>query len=133
MLQGHSILSACIEKGMDSKHVSFPERCTWLELEPYSKERYTPAAVPCCVPFIALPLSAVQVDVTKAWMTFSSCLLAFVFVFGNNIRSIYEARKTFESSIFRQGIVCPYSLLHATLKALSNTAHGTPIFLFLIK
>lgn len=35
--------------------------------------------------------SAVQVDVTKAWMTFSSCLLAFVFVFGNNIRSIYEA------------------------------------------
>ena len=31
-----------------------------------------------------------EVDISKAWVTFSSCLLAFVFVFGNNIRSIYE-------------------------------------------
>ena len=33
----------------------------------------------------------VQVDLSKAWLTFSSIVLAFAFVFGNNIRNIYEA------------------------------------------
>ena len=32
-----------------------------------------------------------QVDLSKAWLTFSSIVLAFAFVFGNNIRNIYEA------------------------------------------
>lgn len=32
-----------------------------------------------------------QVNVRELWLTFSSVTLAFVFVFGNSIRSIYEA------------------------------------------
>lgn len=32
-----------------------------------------------------------QVDVNRVWLTFSSFLVAFVFVFGNNIRNIYES------------------------------------------
>lgn len=31
-----------------------------------------------------------QVDVTKTWLTFSSMVLAFTFVFGNSIRTVYE-------------------------------------------
>jgi hypothetical protein len=30
------------------------------------------------------------VDVTKTWLTFSSMILAFTFVFGNSIRTVYE-------------------------------------------
>jgi hypothetical protein len=33
----------------------------------------------------------VQVDLSKAWLTFSSIVLAFAFIFGNNIRNLYEA------------------------------------------
>ena len=33
----------------------------------------------------------VQVDLSKAWLTFSSIVLAFAFVFGNSIRNMYEA------------------------------------------
>lgn len=32
-----------------------------------------------------------QVDLSKAWLTFSSIVLAFAFIFGNNIRNLYEA------------------------------------------
>ena len=32
-----------------------------------------------------------QVDLSKAWLTFSSIVLAFAFVFGNSIRNMYEA------------------------------------------
>ena len=32
-----------------------------------------------------------QVDVTKMWLTFSSMVLAFTFVFGNSIKTIFEA------------------------------------------
>ena len=32
-----------------------------------------------------------QVDVSQVWMAISSCLLGFVFVFGNSIRNLYEA------------------------------------------
>eukprot|EP00208_Stichococcus_sp_RCC1054_P005886 CAMPEP_0206144266 /NCGR_PEP_ID=MMETSP1473-20131121/23556_1 /ASSEMBLY_ACC=CAM_ASM_001109 /TAXON_ID=1461547 /ORGANISM="Stichococcus sp, Strain RCC1054" /LENGTH=1146 /DNA_ID=CAMNT_0053540037 /DNA_START=541 /DNA_END=3978 /DNA_ORIENTATION=- len=32
-----------------------------------------------------------RVDVGRVWLMASSCLLAFVFVFGNNIRSVYES------------------------------------------
>lgn len=30
-------------------------------------------------------------DLSKAWLTFSSIVLAFAFVFGNSIRNMYEA------------------------------------------
>jgi len=30
------------------------------------------------------------VDVTKAWLTFSSVILAFTFIFGNSIRTVFE-------------------------------------------
>lgn len=33
----------------------------------------------------------VQVNLTRTWVTVSSLLLSFVFVFGNSIKSIYEA------------------------------------------
>lgn len=33
----------------------------------------------------------VQVDVSQVWLAISSCLLGFVFVFGNSIRNLYEA------------------------------------------
>lgn len=32
-----------------------------------------------------------QVDIAKVWATITTVLLAFVFVFGNSIRNIYEA------------------------------------------
>lgn len=32
-----------------------------------------------------------QVDLSKAWLTFSSIVLAFAFIFGNSIRNMYEA------------------------------------------
>ena len=32
-----------------------------------------------------------QVNLTRTWVTVSSLLLSFVFVFGNSIKSIYEA------------------------------------------
>ena len=32
-----------------------------------------------------------QVSLTRVWLTVSSLLLSFVFVFGNSIRSIYES------------------------------------------
>ena len=32
-----------------------------------------------------------QVDLSKAWLTFSSIVLAFAFIFGNSIRNLYEA------------------------------------------
>ena len=32
-----------------------------------------------------------QVDLSQAWLTFSSIVLAFAFIFGNNIRNMYEA------------------------------------------
>lgn len=32
-----------------------------------------------------------QVDVNKVWTTITTIILAFVFVFGNSIRNIYEA------------------------------------------
>ena len=32
-----------------------------------------------------------QVDLSQAWLTFSSIVLAFAFVFGNSIRNMYEA------------------------------------------
>jgi hypothetical protein len=32
-----------------------------------------------------------QVDVMSLWLSFSSIMLAFVFVFGNSIRNMYEA------------------------------------------
>jgi small-conductance mechanosensitive channel len=32
-----------------------------------------------------------QVSLTRAWLTVSSLLLSFVFVFGNSIRLIYES------------------------------------------
>jgi hypothetical protein len=35
--------------------------------------------------------SPLQVNVTQVWLTFSSFIFAFVFVFGNNIRTIYES------------------------------------------
>ena len=31
-----------------------------------------------------------QVDVNKVWLSFSSVLLAFAFVFGNSLRNMYE-------------------------------------------
>lgn len=34
---------------------------------------------------------AAQIDVSKAWLTFSSLLLAFAFVFGNSLRNLYES------------------------------------------
>lgn len=35
--------------------------------------------------------AAVQVDINKVWTTITTIILAFVFVFGNSIRNIYEA------------------------------------------
>ena len=32
-----------------------------------------------------------QVDVNKVWLSFSSVFLAFVFVFGNSLRNMYES------------------------------------------
>lgn len=32
-----------------------------------------------------------QVDLQKTWVMFSSIVLAFAFVFGNSVRSIYES------------------------------------------
>ena len=32
-----------------------------------------------------------QVNVQQVWLSFSSGVLAFVFIFGNNIRNIYES------------------------------------------
>lgn len=40
--------------------------------------------VPTNLPFL-------QVDVMSLWLTFSSVMLAFVFVFGNSIQNMYEA------------------------------------------
>ena len=34
---------------------------------------------------------SVQVNLTRTWVTVSSLLLSFVFVFGNSIKSIYES------------------------------------------
>ena len=34
---------------------------------------------------------AAQVDVSQVWLAISSCLVGFVFVFGNNIRNLYES------------------------------------------
>lgn len=31
-----------------------------------------------------------QIDVTQAWLTFSSVILAFTFIFGNSIRTVFE-------------------------------------------
>ena len=36
-------------------------------------------------------MAALQVNLTRTWVTVSSLLLSFVFVFGNSIKSIYEA------------------------------------------
>ncbi len=36
-------------------------------------------------------MAYVQVNLTRTWVTVSSLLLSFVFVFGNSIKSIYEA------------------------------------------
>lgn len=36
-------------------------------------------------------LTALQVNLTRTWLTVSSLLLSFVFVFGNSIRAIYES------------------------------------------
>jgi len=36
-------------------------------------------------------LPHLQVNVQQVWLSFSSSLLAFVFIFGNNIRNIYES------------------------------------------
>lgn len=36
-------------------------------------------------------MACAQVDLSKAWLTFSSIVLAFAFVFGNSIRNMYEA------------------------------------------
>ncbi len=38
-----------------------------------------------------LHLGIVQVDVMSLWLTFSSVMLAFVFIFGNSIQNMYEA------------------------------------------
>ena len=35
--------------------------------------------------------SCAQVDVNKVYVTLSSIILAFAFVFGNNIRNLYES------------------------------------------
>ena len=35
--------------------------------------------------------AALQVDVNKVWLSFSSIFLAFAFVFGNSLRNLYEA------------------------------------------
>ena len=44
--------------------------------------------VPCQIDQLG---GLVQVNVGQVWVTFSSFLLAFAFVFGNSIRNIYEA------------------------------------------
>ena len=36
-------------------------------------------------------LIILQVNVQQVWLSFSSGVLAFVFIFGNNIRNIYES------------------------------------------
>ena len=36
-------------------------------------------------------LNVLQVDLQKTWVMFSSIVLAFAFVFGNSVRSIYES------------------------------------------
>ena len=58
-----------------------------------AEEKYTCAPVTTClqkqdrVPSVA----CVQVNLTRTWVTVSSLLLSFVFVFGVSIKSIYEA------------------------------------------
>ena len=44
--------------------------------------------MPTHTPSHTLPL---QVDVNKVWLSFSSVILAFVFVFGNSLRNMYES------------------------------------------
>ena len=36
-------------------------------------------------------MGVLQVNVQQVWLSFSSGVLAFVFIFGNNIRNIYES------------------------------------------
>ncbi|KAI3428453.1 hypothetical protein D9Q98_007280 [Chlorella vulgaris] len=40
--------------------------------------------------FIFFYLAIFKIDVTQAWLTFSSIMLAFTFIFGNSIRTIFE-------------------------------------------
>ena len=40
---------------------------------------------------VMLRSCALQVDITQVWLTLSSVVLAFVFIFGNNIRNLYES------------------------------------------
>ena len=47
--------------------------------------------ISCQHAYICSFLAYAQVDLSKAWLTFSSIVLAFAFVFGNSIRNMYEA------------------------------------------
>ncbi len=42
-------------------------------------------------PFTPPPLPTLQVDVSHVWISLSSICLAFVFVFGNSVRTLYES------------------------------------------
>ena len=56
--------------------------------------RYKPAPCTAITVFIRLCIYSAlhsQVSLTRIWLTVSSLLLSFVFVFGNSIRAIYES------------------------------------------
>ena len=47
--------------------------------------------IPTPSSFSFFKLTSIQVNVTRLWVTASSALLSFVFIFGNSLRGIYES------------------------------------------
>lgn len=83
----HDMRDAVLQIYNERKHLAF----TLADAKSVVARLETLLAVAAHAAAALLYLLIFRVDVGRVWLTFSSCLLAFVFVFGNNIRNVYES------------------------------------------
>ena len=63
--------------------------CALLEQQTFLQS--TSCMMRCATEQLFRGITMLQVDLQKTWVMFSSIVLAFAFVFGNSVRSIYES------------------------------------------